>query len=280
MRLSVVIITYNALAFLKPCLESLREVLDSPDAELILVDNASSDGTVDYVKQHFPQIRLIELDRNRGISYARNRGIEKAVGEYVLLLDSDTVANREAIDGMVTYMDANPRAGICGCRLLSIDNKIQDSFKKYPSIGYKANNLLIAAAGKLKMKGLVQSLEKRNGRYTYGDPALITSPFSPTYLIGACQMIRRAMIAETGLLDERIFYGPEDADFCLRAAKAGWEVVYLPQFGITHHWQRSTGKKIFSTLTFKHIKALLYFYRKYGCSLHVMSTAAKRSGDI
>jgi len=265
MGLSVVIITYNALAFLKPCLESLQDVLNSPDAELILVDNGSSDGTPGYVKQHFPQTKLIELNRNRGISYARNRGMQKAAGKYVLLLDSDTVANREAIDGMVAYMDANPRAGICGCRLRSVDNKIQDSLKKYPSIGYKVNNLFIAIAGKLKLSGFARRLEKRNERYTYGDPSLITSPFSPTYLIGACQMIRKAMIAETGLLDERIFYGPEDADFCLRSAMAGWGVVYLPQFSIVHHWQRSTGKKIFSTLTFKHIKALFYFYRKHGC---------------
>ena len=166
MRLSIVIITYNALAFLKPCIESIRKVLDSPDAELILVDNASSDGTVEYVNLYFPRTKVIELDRNRGVSYARNRGMAKAVGEYVLLLDSDTVANREAIGGMVAYMDANPRVGICGCRLLSVDNKIQDSFKKYPSIGYKTNNLLIAITGKLKLKGFARWLQKRNERYT------------------------------------------------------------------------------------------------------------------
>ena len=264
MKLSIVIITYNALRFLKPCLESLRDMLNTSDAELILTDNGSSDGTLHYVKQAFPQAKIIELDKNRGVTYARNRGIDKADGEYILLLDSDTIANCEAIDGMIDYMDNSPDVGICGCRLVSQDNEIQDSFKKFPSIAYKANNLLISLAGKLRLKGCGRWLKKQNERYTYGDPSLIESPFSPDYLIGACQMIRKETINEIGQLDEVIFYGPEDADFCIRAGEAGWKIVYLPQFSIIHYWQRSTNKKIFSSLTVEHIKALFYFYRKYG----------------
>ena len=264
MKLSIVIITYNALTFLKPCLESLRDVLESSDTELILVDNASTDNTLRHVKQFFPQVRIIELGENKGVAYARNRGIEIAAGDYILLLDSDTIANKEAIVGMVDYMDNNPRIGICGCRLVGQNNEIQDSFKKFPAIGYKTNNLLISLAGKLKLRGWREKLKKKNERYTYGDPSLIKSPFSPDYLIGACQMIRREVISQAGLLDENIFYGPEDADFCIRTKRAGWDVVYLPQFSIIHHWQRATGKKIISSLTVKHIKALFYFYKKYG----------------
>ena len=266
MKLSIVIITYNALAFLKPCLESLRDSLGSGDTELILTDNGSTDETLSYVKTAFPQVKIIELNKNRGVAYARNRAIKRVAGEYVLLLDSDTIANSSAIAGMVDYMDNNPRAGICGCRLVSQEGRVQDSFKKFPAIGYKANNLLISLCGKLGMKRCRQRLTKRNEMYTYGDPLLIKSPFSPDYLIGACQLIRREAISEIGLLDEAIFYGPEDADFCLRAKAAGWEVVYLPQFSIVHHWQRSTSRKIFTYLTIKHIKALLYFYKKYGCT--------------
>ena len=264
MKLSIVIITYNSLAFLKPCLESLRDSLGSGDTELILTDNGSTDETLSYVKAAFPQVKIIELNKNRGVAYARNRAIKQAAGEYVLLLDSDTIANSAAIAGMVDYMDNNPRAGICGCRLVSREGGVQDSFKKFPAIGYKANNLLISLTGKLGMKRCRQRLTKQNEKHTYGDPLLIKSPFLPDYLIGACQLIRKGVINEIGMLDEAIFYGPEDADFCLRAKAAGWEVIYLPQFTIVHHWQRSTNKKMFTSLTIRHIKALFYFYKKYG----------------
>ena len=267
MKLSIVIITCNTINFLHSCLTSLQNTLAGSDTELILVDNGSTDETISFIESHYPKTKLIKLAENKGVAYARNRGIEQAKGNYILLLDSDTISNHEAIIGMVRYMNENSEVGVCGCRLVSPKGAVQDSFKKYPAIGYKLNNLLIALSGRWGMKRWEKRLLKQNEQHTYGNPALICAPFSPDYLIGACQMIRKEVFEEIGLLDEKIFFGPEDADFCIRAARRGWKIVYLPTSQIVHHWQRSTSKKLFSALTFKHIQALFYFYRKNRCEL-------------
>ena len=93
--------------------------------------------------------------------------------------------------------------------------------------------------------------------------SLPENPIEPVYVIGACQIIRREVVEQIGLLDEHMFFGPEDADYCLRAASVGWKIVYLPQYSIVHFWQRTSGKQLFSRLAWLHLKALVYFYRKH-----------------
>ncbi|MCD7973617.1 MAG: glycosyltransferase family 2 protein [Candidatus Azobacteroides sp.] len=264
MKLSIVIISYNSLSFLKPCLASLKETLRDPaQAELIIVDNGSEDGTAQFINQEYPEVRFLPLQKNKGISFARNRGIEKASGDYILLLDSDTIANKTAIDGMLDYMNQHPETGICGCQLVSTENNVQDSCKPYPSLTYKANNLLSSLYLKMGWKRAALKKAAENEKFNYGDLSSLPEPFSPVYLIGACQMIRKEVIARIGLLDEHIFFGPEDADFCIRTRNAGWNIIYLPHLRIIHHWQRATTKKIFSGLMFRHFCALIYFYGKY-----------------
>lgn len=245
MRLSIVIISWNSLPYLEICLKSLRFIQEWEDTEIIWVDNGSSDGASQFIKKNYPYIQRIILPENRGVAYARNRGIEKTSGKYILLLDDDTVANKEALYGMIAYMESHTETGICGCRLTNARNEIQKSDKEYPGIGVKCRNIF---------RSYTQRKEK-----TF----LPISEYEPEYLIGACQLIRREAIDAAGLLDEHIFYGPEDADFCLRVRNCKFKVVYLPQFSIVHHWKRVTNRNIFSRLAFKHIRALFYFYKKH-----------------
>lgn len=243
--LSIVIITWNQLSFLEKCLQSLHFIMECDGVEVIVVDNGSTDNTCQYITDTYPQIRLLVNDCNRGVAYARNRGMEIAQGAKILLLDNDTIADKTAIKGMETYMDQHPQVGLCTCKLVDGNNQIQQSFKPFPGLWIKMKNVL--------------GLSNKNPSVTQ----VGILPFEPIYVIGACQMIRREVIDRIGLLDENIFYGPEDADYCLRTVSAGWKVVYLPQYTIVHYWQRATNKKIFSLLAWKHFCSLCYFYKKY-----------------
>lgn len=247
MRLSILIITWNSLDLLKECLSSLDIECYSDDVELILVDNGSQDGTIQYIKQYYPTIKLIELPVNKGVAYARNRGIEISQGKYILLLDNDTVANQEAIEGMFNFMEKYSDVGICGCRLEDKDSRVQESYKCYPGLNVKLSNLL----------------KINSNRYSLKNKKIGDEVYEPDYLIGACQLIRRKLIEEIGLLDEHIFYGPEDADYCLRARAAKWRICYISKYKIVHHWQRVTNRNIFSKLAYKHTCALFYFYWKH-----------------
>lgn len=243
--LSIIIITWNQLDTTCQCLESLKNWVSNPAIEIIVVDNGSKDRTSNFLLKHYPSVRLVVNEENKGVAYARNRALEKARGKYILILDNDTLANDTAITGMIDYMEEHQTVGLCACSLTDATGNLQDSFKPFPALKIKIKNVL------KRNNVLVKAL------------TLPTKPIEPDYVIGACQLVRRSVLDKVGLLDERIFYGPEDADFCLRIAGEGYKIVYLPQYSIIHHWQRATTRKIFSRLAWKHFYALCYFYIKH-----------------
>ena len=244
-KLSIIILSWNQKQVLSRCLHSLKPVVCSPDTETIIVDNGSTDNTAAFIRSSYPNIKLITNTQNRGVAAARNQGITAATGNLILLLDNDTVANPEAIEGMAKFLLSNPKAGVVACRLLNSDGSTQSSIKPYPGLKVKICNVL-----GIKLKASHFPTDSHGTIY-------------PTYVIGACQMFRKSITDEIGLLDEKIFYGPEDADFCLRVAKAGYQVCYLPQFSIEHLHRRATTRRLLSPLARKHISALFYFYRKH-----------------
>lgn len=246
MKLSIVIISWNSQPMLRACLHSLRQMVCRPAVELIWVDNGSHDGSAAMVEKEYPQAVRILLPRNRGVAYARNRGVEAATGEYVLFLDDDTEASPEAIDALLTYMDTHPSIGIAGCALRDSEGNLQDSFKPYPALRRKVANVVRAKCGR-----------------PTPPVKLPAGVIHPTYIIGACQLIRRSLFEKIGLLDEAIFYGPEDADFCLRARKAGYDIAYLPAVSILHHWRRITSRSLFSPISRRHMAALIHFWLKH-----------------
>lgn len=245
-RLSVVIICWNSLANLQGLLASLPAALAGIDHEIILTDNGSTDGTDGYIAVTHPEIVYRRLDRNRGVAYARNRGIEQASGRYIWLLDDDTAVNAEAADALISYMETHPDCGICACALRAPDGALQRSYKPFPGPLSKLRGLLGLGCAD-----------------PYAAEISAGCHFEPEYVIGACQLVRREVFETVGLLDEHIFYGPEDADFCLRTRKAGWHVAYLPAVSIIHKWKRITSRRPLSAIGRAHIRALFYFYRKH-----------------
>jgi len=259
MKLSIIIIGYNSWHFLEKNLASLKFLKNEQETEIIYVDNASKDNTIIEIKRLYPFIRILRNSKNMGVSKARNQGIREATGKYIAFLDSDTEVTKEAINEMVTFMDNNPGAGICGCKMYGQDGKVQPSCRKFPTISGKMKAGIRIIAGKLGYN-IYATFAKNN----YYDTDVET-PFEVDYLIGACQIIRKEAQEKVGELDEKIFYGPEDADFCLRMKKAGYKVFYLPQVSIYHAYQRISNNKIFSKQTRKHLLGLgFYFWKNRG----------------
>lgn len=243
MKLSVVIICWNSLSNLRELLDSVPEALKGIEHEVILIDNGSTDATRQIVTSNYQWVHYSRLDRNRGVAYARNRGIEQSSGNYIWILDDDTIINSEAIANMLCYMDSHPDCGICACALRDLSGFRQASYKPYPSLAIKIRNIIGLPAP---------------------DPYVNKcGPFEPDYVIGACQLIRREVISNIGMLDEKIFYGPEDADFCMRARADGWKITFLPNVSIIHKWKRITNRRPLSKIGRAHIRALLYFYIKH-----------------
>lgn len=263
-RLSVIIITWNSRQDVAPCLDSVAASTEHIDAEIIVVDNGSDDGTRDILLSYGERIRAVWLDRNHGVAFARNAGMRAAKGEFIWILDVDTVVNRDAVDGMIRYLTAHPECGLCACRLQSAGGETQDSCRRLPRPKYKIRNVLSEITGRhAALKRLHGEIGKRNGTQFYRRELSGSEPFEAEYVIGACQMFRRTLLDEAGYLDERIFYGPEDADFCLRICRKGYTVVCLPGCSVIHHYNRLSGRKLFSRLSYLHLKGLLYFYLKH-----------------
>ncbi|MDR1221875.1 MAG: glycosyltransferase family 2 protein [Tannerella sp.] len=262
--LSVVIITWNAGADLETCLDSVLEATTCRSAEIIVVDNGSTDGTGEILQSYDTRVKIIRLDRNYGVAYARNTGMKTAKGDYIWILDVDTVVNRDAVDGMLDYLENHPECGLCSCRLQSEGGDVQDSCRRLPYPVHKIRNLLSGETVRpVFPEKIRRHIEKQNEKQFYRKEISGREPFEADYVIGACQLFRKTVLDEVGYLDEKIFYGPEDADFCFRICRKGYKIICLPACHIVHRYNRISGKKIFSRMSLLHLKGLLYFYAKH-----------------
>lgn len=246
--LSIIILTCNQRCYTLQLLPMLDEWLKrNPGSELIIVDNGSTDGTAQAVMaspiMERGQGKYIFNKKNLGVAAGRNCGLKRAKGDYIMILDNDTEVEPEAIDSLMAYLESHPECGLCAPALVSPEGDLQDSAKPFPGLGIKVRHLL--------HKGM--NVREREAMESG----------KPEYVIGACQLFRREITDEIGLLDEKIFYGPEDADWCLRIAATGKSIDYLPEIRIIHHWQRASNRSPFSRLARRHARALLYFYRKH-----------------
>lgn len=265
-ELSIILLTWNSEIYLQNCLNSVLESTRDYDKEIIIVDNGSTDTTLALIESLLQSgpIQLITNKQNEGVAKARNIGISKANGRFIWILDIDTVVNKEAISTLMDYSKTHPECGICGCKLKNSKGDIQDSCRKYPSFNYKCNNVLSSLFGKLAFAHKLKSkIDNMNESQFYRQQMAASIPFEVEYIIGACQLVRKEVFEQVGVLDERIFYGPEDADFCLRANQKGWKTVYLPQVSFIHEYQQMTNKHLFSRMSWIHTKSMVYFLMKH-----------------
>ena len=255
-KVTVIIIGHNSWHYLQKNFASLEFLNEDPEVEILYIDNASTDETRSAITYSYPNIKMISCSVNMGIAAARNVGMVNSSSEYLMFLDSDAEMNKEAFYTMLEYMDTHQDVGLCGCKLIGADGLTQASCKHFPTrrgvIKSGLHNLFARYGYNIFENGYKKTLYDTN----------VTEPIEVDFVIGACQLIRRMTQCKVGFLDERIFYGPEDADFCRRISVAGYKVVYLPQVSVFHDYQRPISTKFFSKLTFKQIIGYSYYFRK------------------
>lgn len=242
--LSIVIVSFNTRQLLKECLDSIYAGLAESDlaSEVIVVDNASRDGSAAMVREHFPQVKLIANEENRGFAAANNQAL-RALGygtggtphppssEYVMLLNPDTIVGGSALTTLVRFMDENPRAGACGARLLHSDGRFQHSAFAFPTLFQ-----IFLDFFPINYRLTDSCLNGRYPRRFYQAGA----PFPIDHPLGAALIVRREAIEQAGLLDERFFIYCEEIDWCLRIKAAGWGIWCVPEAKVVHHVAQST----------------------------------------
>ena len=254
MKLSIIILTWNSEKYIDNCINSIYNGSQMTDFEILLIDNGSKDKTLQKIEEKYSEIKLIKNKINRGIAPARNQGIKEAKGDYILILDIDTVVKDDSILKMMEFMEQHTEIGICGPKLVYQDGSLQSSCRRFPLVQTKFLR-------RFPMKVFEKYLKEELYCGRFEDKV---GYWDVDYVIGACQMIRKKAFEDTGLLDERIFYGPEDVDLCLRMWLKGWKVIYYTEACIIHFEQRITKKRLVSKVSLKHVEGLIYYFFKHG----------------
>ncbi len=246
MDLSIIIVNYNTRKLLEKCLESVFKSVGSVKFEVWVSDNGSIDGSIEMMKQKFPQVKLIENNANLGFSKGNNVAIKQATGKYILLLNSDTEIKPDTLELSLKYMDEHEDVGIMGCKVLLPDGSLdQASRRKFPN---PWNSFL-------RLFGF-----KKFSDYNIDSP--IDQEMEVDAVMGAYLLIRKSVIDQVGLLDEEYFMYGEDLDWCWRVKEAGYKVVYYPKAEITHFKYGSSQAIPFRTIKWAHT-AMKIFYRKH-----------------
>lgn len=228
--LTIVVVSWNTRELLRGCLASALEATGRMDGEVVVVDNGSSDGTVEMVLSDFPTVRLVENRENRGFAAANNQAIVGSASRYVLLLNSDAVLLPGSAESMVSYLDSHPAVGAVGAQLLNPDGTFQWSYADFPSL---VGELLLSA-------GVARWVLSR--AYPSHPPQRSLDAKAVDWVSGACLMVRSAAVDQVGLLDEDYFMYSEETDWCYRLWRGGWPVHYLPTAKAVHWSGRSASK--------------------------------------
>jgi N-acetylglucosaminyl-diphospho-decaprenol L-rhamnosyltransferase len=255
MKLSVVIICWNDLKVIQDCLRSVYAETSAFDFEVIVSDNGSTDGSREFIRAAYPRVRIVENGANLGFARGNNTGIRAARGQYVLILNPDTVIHDRALEKLVAFADRRPQAGAFGCRVLNPDGSFQNPARPLPTVG----GFLIAA---LYLRWLGRLSESLLADRYVGWDGRTERPIG--YQSGCCIMLRRDLLARLNGFDDRFFYHFEETDLCARAWKAGSMILFCPDAEITHLGGQSVARSPirFQLETFRN--RYRFFYKHYG----------------
>jgi len=231
MDLSIVIVNWNTRDMLRDCLASIPGQVGL-QAEVIVIDNASGDGSAAMVAAEFPEATLIRNTANLGFATATNQGLRVARGRHLLLLNSDTLVHGDVLAASVRYMDSHPDVGMMGCKVLNEDGSTQMTCSRFPSF----LNLLLQTLG-------LNRLERPRWLRRYQMLDWARDDEREVEVISGCYLLaRREAVARIGPLDEAFFLYGEETDWCRRCADAGWKLVFAPVGRITHFGSGSSRK--------------------------------------
>ena len=259
-KLSITLVHHAGLSALHDCLQSLENNPPEVSFEIILVDNASTDGAIEMVRKEFPQVRLLQNERRQGFGSNQNRAIEASEGDYILLLNDDTVVYPHALDGLCHFMDSHPDIGVVGPRLLNPDGSLQQSCYRFPSPlrSLTENLLLTAVFPEHPVLGDYRRWPHNSEREV-------------DFVVGAAMLVRRQIIETVGTLDTDFFMYFEEIDWQRRITQAGWRVGFCPDAVITHlGGQSSEGRRGRQLVEFNrgHLRYMRKHYGNTGAILH------------
>ena len=254
MDISVVILSWNDKQYLEVCLQSLQHATKSRTMEIIVVDNASTDGSPEMVEALFPDVKIIRNTENLGFPKGNNIGIEASRGKYVYLLNSDIKIFAGCLDALADYLDQNPKVGMVGPKILNRDLTHQSSCRQFPTLW----NNFCAATGLARMFSGTRFFSGEHMFYFKGDRFMDVD-----VLVGCFWAIRRAAVNEFGLLDEGFFMFAEDLDWCKRFREAGWRVVFYPDAQAIHYRGGSSMKKDAVWLALTQQRSILRYWKKH-----------------
>jgi hypothetical protein len=253
-RVSIIIVNWKTPRLLAACLDSLAADPCCQEFEIVVVDNASGDGSVEMLAERYAQVKVIANCQNVGFSKACNQAIPVVSGRYVLLLNPDTVVAVAAVSTLADFLEANPGCGAVGPKVLNPDGTLQLACRRsFPDP--------VAAFFRLTYLSRLFPGNRALARYnlTYADPDAVLEVDA---LSGSCMMVRQEAIEMVGLLDEDIFMFGEDIDWCWRIKQAGWKVYYVPQAVVYHyHGAASRLRPVGATINLH--KGMEVFYRKH-----------------
>jgi N-acetylglucosaminyl-diphospho-decaprenol L-rhamnosyltransferase len=266
MDLSILIVNWNTRDYTAECLQALAATADRIEpnpggrsaliydryrAEVLVVDNASHDGSAAIIREHFPWVQLIENHQNVGFAPANNQAYRLSTGRYVLLLNSDTRVHPQAMTVMLDFMETHQRSGAGGARLLNADGSLQPS----------GHPMLTPGREFWRLTFLDQIWPKATYDMTRWD---VNTSHRMEVIKGACLIVRRAALEKIGpLLDEQYFMYTEEVDLCYRLLQDGWELNWIPQAVITHYGGASS-KQAYNAMYVQLYRSKVQFYRKFG----------------
>ena len=257
MRLSVCIVTYNNAATIADCLRATQRACEGLTAEIIVVDNASADGTADVVRRHSPAVRFIAEPVNHGFGAACNIGLGRATGEYVLFLNPDTVPAPDSIPVMLQYLLERRDVGLVGCRMVGEHGKVRHSWYGFPSFRSALHDecAFLRWFGAFRKENARCQMDGFDGTWTN----------CVDWVAGAVMLVRREVVTSIGGFDERFFMYAEDADLCHSIRDAGLKVVYCSEAKVLHIGGHSSGQsfKSFARMRCERMCSLMKFFAKH-----------------
>jgi GT2 family glycosyltransferase len=251
MLLSVIIVNWKVRQLLERCLDSVFSHLEGREFEVIVIDNASDDGSLEMVRQKFPQARLIVNSENRGFAKACNQGIAISRGKHLFFLNPDSELTPGTFERIVDFMESHPDVGIGGCYLYYPDGRSQISFYRFTTL-----------TNALGRAWLLHFLLPRNRLTAPFFSDYVSSQRPPERVCGGAMVVRREVVEQVGGFDESFFLYSEDEDLCRRAAGKGWGIASIPHTRVIHHHDQS-GKKNVRQAMYSSYRSQFLLYRKY-----------------
>lgn len=262
-KLSIIIVNFKTKDLLRECLDSIQEDFKY---EIIVIDNNSQDGSVGMLKKNYElritnyELKIIENKENQGFAKAVNQGFKIVQGEYIVLLNPDTRIKKGDLKECLSHLEENSKIGILGCQLINTDGSIQASFGNFPSLITE----FFQAFFLFKFFPFGRFIP-----FSFLSKHLFKKPHLVDWVGGGFMLFRKKVLDKIGGLDENFFMYFEDIDFCQRAKRAGWKIIYWPEIKILHHHMQSAKKDI-TQAWWQETESLIYYFKKYKKNLFVL----------